>query len=289
MLILISTATRLAATRREERFAALRLVGATPGDISVIASVDSVMSAVLGTAVGIGGFQAIRPALAAATLTGTRYFAATVTPTAWGYLALLVAVPLASAATSVLALRRVRISPLGVSRRATPPPPSPWRLAPLAAGIALYLAGVLGTSTRGIGVATYPGLLVTLIGLVIAGPWLTWALARLGGRVLSGAAPLLATRRLADDPGAEFRAVRGLVLAVFLGTIVGALVPAVQSQLATPKSSALSNVLLDTFAAMGPSTDVRGAHPAGRGRPGQRAGETSAEPRSAPRCTRCRR
>jgi len=256
VLILISTATRLAATRREERFAALRLVGATPGDISVIASVDSVMSAVLGTAVGIGGFQAIRPALAAATLTGTRYFAATVTPTAWGYLALLVAVPLASAATSVLALRRVRISPLGVSRRATPPPPSPWRLAPLAAGIALYLAGVLGTSTRGIGVATYPGLLVTLIGLVIAGPWLTWALARLGGHALSGAAPLLATRRLADDPKAEFRAVRGLVLAVFLGTIVGVIVPAVESQLATPSSTALSNVLLDTFVSLngGPPT-----------------------------------
>ena len=254
VLILISTATRLAATRREERFAALRLVGATPGDISVIASVDSVMSAVLGTAVGIGGFLAIRPALATATLTGTRYFAATVTPTAWGYLALLVAVPLASAATSLLALRRVRISPLGVTRRATPPPPSPWRLVPLAAGIALYLVGVLGTSTRGIGVATYPGLLVTLIGLVIAGPWLTWALARLGGRVLSGAAPLLATRRLADDPKAEFRAVRGLVLAVFLGTIVGALVPAVESQLATPSSTVLSSVLLDTFASMGPST-----------------------------------
>ena len=267
VLILISTATRLAAARREERFAALRLAGATPGDISVIASVDSVASALLGTAVGIGVFLAFRPALAAATLTGTRYFAATVTPTAWGYLALLVAVPLASAAASLLALRRVRISPLGVTRRATPPSPSPWRLAPLAAGIALFLAGALATSTRGIGVATYPGLLVTLIGLVIAGPWLTWALARLGGKVLSGPSPLLATRRLADDPKAEFRAVRGLVLAVFLGTIVGALVPAIDSVLATPSSTALADVLLDTFASNGPSTlpaaGVSGLTPAG--------------------------
>src|SRR6202042_2369942 len=32
MLVLISTATRLAASRREERFAALRLVGGTPAD-----------------------------------------------------------------------------------------------------------------------------------------------------------------------------------------------------------------------------------------------------------------
>ncbi len=267
VLILISTATRMAAARREERFAALRLVGATPGDISVIASVDSVVSAGLGTAVGIGVFVAVRPALAAATLTGTRYFAATVTPTAWGYLALLVAVPLASAAASLLALRRVRISPLGVSRRATPPPPSPWRLAPLAAGIALFIDGALATSIKRIGAATYPGLLVTLIGLVIAGPWLTWALARLGTRVLSGASPLLATRRLADDPKAEFRAVRGLVLAVFLGTIVGTLVPTLDQQVATPNSTALSDVLLDTFAGIEPSTlppaGISGITPAG--------------------------
>ena len=37
LLVLISTATRLAADRREERFAALRLVGGTPGDIRIVA------------------------------------------------------------------------------------------------------------------------------------------------------------------------------------------------------------------------------------------------------------
>ena len=252
VLILISTATRLAAARREERFAALRLVGATSGDISVIASVDSVVSALLGAVAGAGLFLVVRPALAAAALTGTRYFAGTVTPTIWGYLGLLVAVPLASAIASLLALRRVRISPLGVTRRTTPPPPSAWRLAPLAAGIALFIAGALATSSKGIGVAMYPGLLVTMIGLVIGGPWLTAALARLCGRVLNGASPLLATRRLADDPKTAFRAVRGLVLAVFLGTIVGALVPTLDSLSATPNSAALSDVLLDTFSQMVP-------------------------------------
>ena len=253
VLILVSTATRLAAARREERFAALRLVGATRGDISVIASVDSVVSALLGTVVGIGVFLAVQPALAAVTLTGTRYFASTVNPAVWEYPVLLVVVPLASAVASLLALRRVQISPLGVTRRATPPPPSPWRLAPLAAGVVLYIAGALATSSEKIGVPTYPGLLVTLIGLVIAGPWLTSALARLSGRVLSGASPLLATKRLADDPKLAFRAVRGLVLAVFLGTIVGVLVPVIESLVANQNSAALSDVLLDTFSQIEPS------------------------------------
>jgi hypothetical protein len=248
VLILISTATRLAAARREERFAALRLVGATPGDVGVLASVDSVASALLGTIVGIGVFLAIQPALAGATLTGTRYFADTVTPTIWGYAALLVAVPLASAVASLLALGRVRISPLGVSRRATPPPPSRWRLAPLIVGVILFVVGAAATNHKSIGTASYPGLLITMIGLVIAGPWLTTALARWSGRTLGGSASgLLASRRLADDPKAAFRAVRGLVLAVFLGTIVGVLVPLLDSLIATPNSAALSNVLLDHF------------------------------------------
>jgi hypothetical protein len=102
----------------------------------------------------------------------------------------------------------------------------------------------------------YPGLLVTMIGLVIGGPWLTAALASLCAGVLNGASPLLASRRIADDPKAVFRAVRGLVLAVFLGTIVGVLVPTLDSLAATPNSTALSDVLLNTFAQMEPPGPV---------------------------------
>ena len=247
VLILIGTATRLAATRREERFAALRLVGATPRDVSVIASVDSVISALAGSILGVGLFLAIRPALAGASLTGTRYFGATVTPTVWGYLVMLVAVPAASAVAAMAALRRVRISPLGVSRRVPAPSPSAWRLGTLVVGVALFGAGLLATTKKSIGASAYPGLLLTMVGLVIAGPWLTAVSARWCARVLNGASPLLAARRLADNPKAAFRAVRGLVLAVFLGTMVGALVPTVESLEASSNATALNHVLLDTF------------------------------------------
>ena len=74
MLVLISTATRLAAARREERFAAVRLVGGTPADIRVIAAVESVVGAFFGAVLGIVIFVLVRPLLAGAALIGTQYF-----------------------------------------------------------------------------------------------------------------------------------------------------------------------------------------------------------------------
>ena len=247
ILILIGMATRLAATRREERYAALRLVGATNRQIAVISSVDASVSGLAGTLLGMLLFVLLRPLLADMALFGTKYFSYAVTPTALGYLALLVAVPLASTIASLISLRRVRISPLGVSRKQAPPAPRVVRVIPLLLGIALFIDGVVSTTTQEIGVGVYPGLLLTLVGLVIAGPWLTSITARLLARRTGSAAPLLAARRLADTPRAAFRAVSGLVLAVFLGSMLGGLMPTVNDTTATPSATALSNVLLDTF------------------------------------------
>jgi len=247
MLILISTATRLAAARREERYAAMRLVGATPRQISVVASIDAMVSALLGVLLGIGIFALVQPALANASLIGTRYFAFDVTPTATDYIGMLVGVPIVSAIAALLSLRRVQISPLGVSRKVTPPPPSFWRVVPLLIGIGLFVGGLAITNKQSIGGPAYPGLLITMIGLVIAGPWLTAQAARLFARLVKGPSPLLAAKRLADNPKAAFRTVAGLVLAVFLGTIVAGLLPAVNATTATPSANGLDNVLLDTF------------------------------------------
>ena len=247
ILILVGTATRLAAARREERYAALRLVGATTRQISIISSVDAIVSALAGAILGIGIFTLLQPALASTAITSARYFAGEVTPTAAGYLAVLVGVPAASAISSLLSLRRVRISPLGVSRRVTPAAPTAWRIVPLLAGIVLFIVGLDLTTKKSIGAPAFPGLIVILIGLMVGGPWLTSQAARLFGKFTSGASSLLAARRLADSPKAAFRSVSGLVLAVFLGTVVAGLLPAVDSLTATPSAKALNDVLLDGF------------------------------------------
>jgi hypothetical protein len=257
MLVLISTTTRLAADRREERFAALRLVGGTPGDIRLIASVESVVSAFGGAVAGVVIFLLVRPVLAGMALVGTPYFEYQITPTVWGYLAMLAGVPAAAAVAALISLRRVQVSPLGVSRRTTPKPPTYWRLATLIIGLGLYVYGLSKTRHESIGAPAYPGLLITMIGLVIAGPWLTSAAARLFGRLWGGSSALLATRRLADNPKTAFRSVTGLVLAVFLGTIVGTLVPAVNATDATPTEGALTNVLLASGLNLSPGAGAK--------------------------------
>jgi hypothetical protein len=244
--VLIGTATRLAADRREERFAALRLVGGTPADIRSVAAVEATTSALVGTVLGIGAWLAVRPLIDGTALISS-YFPGSVTPTWWEFLAMLLGVPAIASVAAVVSLRRVQISPLGTARRARPRPPTHWRLATLVTGLALYLVGLAVTTHKGIGGETYPGLILTMTGLVLAGPWFTAQAARILGSASRGPSALLATRRLVDNPRTAFRAVTGLVLAVFLGTMIGTLVPAVNQAEATPSAGALTNVLLDTF------------------------------------------
>jgi len=227
VLIFIGTATRLSAARREQRFAALRLVGATPRQVAVIATVESTVAAAIGVAAGFGLFFALRPVLAPIPFTGAPFFLSDFFLGPAEILVVALGVPVAAAVAARVALRRVNISPLGVSRRVTPRPPRAWRLIPLLAGLGelawFVLAGRPAT-TDGQIYAFTAGILVTMAGLVVAGPWLTVLGARLVVRRANRSDALLAGRRLADDPRAGFRAISGLVLALFVGSVAVGLI-----------------------------------------------------------------
>ena len=222
VLIFIATATRLSAARREQRFAAMRLVGATRRQVSWLAATESTVAGVAGVAAGFGIFFLLRIPVAGIPFIGQPFFPAELTLSPPDILAIAIGVPVAAAVAARLALRRVRISPLGVARRATPPPPRAWQILPLLAGFAeLGFFTVHGkpTSPAGQDLAFVPGFALIIVGLVLAGPWLTMATARVMARRTSRPGTLIAARRLADDPRAAFRAVSGLVLALFITTV----------------------------------------------------------------------
>jgi hypothetical protein len=247
VLIFIGTATRLSAARREQRFAAIRLVGATPRQVSVISAVESTVAAVAGVAAGFGLFFLLRTPLAAVPFTGAPFFPSDLSLSTMDVLAVAIGVPLAAAAAARLALRRVQISPLGVTRRVTPRPPRAWRLIPLLAGLAelaYFVAAGAPRTTGGQVQAFLPGFLLIMAGLVIAGPWLTMVAARLMARRARRPASLIAARRLADNPRAGFRAVSGLVLALFVTTVaVGVITTRVANHGAPSGGAAASDTL----------------------------------------------
>ncbi|MFD8481057.1 FtsX-like permease family protein [Kitasatospora sp. NPDC059673] len=220
VLILIGTATRLNAARREQRFAAMRLVGATPRQVSVVSAVEAAVAAAAGVALGFLPFLAVRGPVAGMALTGSRFFTSDISLTPLQIAAVALGVPLAAAVAARIALRRVQISPLGVTRRVTPKPPRAWRVIPLVAGL-VELVGFLIWHP-----GTVPGqikgylssFLLIAIGLVLSGPWLTMTGAGLIARRTQRPATLIAVRRLADNPTAGFRAVSGLVLALLVMT-----------------------------------------------------------------------
>ncbi|WP_169986628.1 FtsX-like permease family protein [Microbispora sp. H10836] len=252
LLVLVGTATRLAAARRETRFAAIRLVGATTRQINVLAAVDAALGALAGALAGLAIFQLVRPAVAGVRITGARFFPELVAPHLWQYAAVLGGVPVAAACAALWSLRRVRISPLGVARRTSASPPRAWRVIPLLTGLGLF-AGPVYRDGKPDELLAVVALALIMIGLMLAGPWLTMVAARLAARLTRGGATLLAARRLAADPKTAFRSVSGLVLAVFIGTTIAALVPAVVAGQQKVAGGALNDVLGASFARPGVS------------------------------------
>jgi hypothetical protein len=251
ILVLIGTASRLSSARREQRFAAMRLVGATPKQVAVIATVESAIAAVLGVVVGFVLFVIVRPALYHVPFTGEPFAPGDLSLTPVGARFVVVGVPLAAVVSARLALRRVRVSPLGVSRRVTPRPPRAVRLIPLVLGIVelAYFVGVgKPKSTTTQVQALVLGFLLVLVGLVVAGSWFTMVGGRLIARRANRPAALIAGRRLADDPRGAFRAISGLVIALFITTVSVGVIGTIVADRGAPSRGAVStDTLVDQF------------------------------------------
>ncbi|RSN70465.1 FtsX-like permease family protein [Actinomadura sp. WAC 06369] len=227
LLVFGGAAARLTVARRDGRLAALRLVGATPGQVVAITTAEAVLTAAAGAALGAVLYAAAVPALAHITIQGGGWFAGHLWPGLPTVAAVLAAVPVLVGASAVVGLRRVVVGPLGVARRETPPALRAVRLlAPLAVLAAFAVVGgaLMGMRYAGLAVLL---VLMTLAFLAInyAGPW---AVAAIGGLMVvfaRGPSRLLAGRRLRDDPRAAWRTVAGVALTGFVAGFLALLNP----------------------------------------------------------------
>jgi hypothetical protein len=250
VLMFIGTATRLSAARREQRFAAIRLVGASPRQVSVISAVEASVAALGGVAVGFGVFFLLRPVLTNVPFTGQPFAPGDLSLNAVDILLAVLGVPIAAVAAARIAMRRVQISPLGVTRRVSPPAPHAYRLLPLAAGVAelAYFAAAGSPEGTGAQILVYfSGFLLIMAGLVSAGPWLTMLGSRLMARRTSRPAVLIAGRRLSDNPQAAFRAIAGLIIAIFVTSVSVGVITTILDDHSAASATAAQNALIDQF------------------------------------------
>ncbi|GAA1016181.1 hypothetical protein Aple_021230 [Acrocarpospora pleiomorpha] len=223
LLIFGGAAARLTVARRDQRLAALRLVGARPGQVVGMTVAEAVIVALAGALAGTVGYALAAPLLSRIEMQGGPWFAADVFPSPLVMAAVLVAVPLLVGLSAVVGLRRVVVSPLGVAKRETPPAMRFVRVLALLAVLAVIPLLSMNTGIAIIGVA----LALAFLGVNLVGPWVVGMIGRITARLARGPVRLLAGRRLVDDPRSAWRTVSGVALTGFVAGFLGLLSPAV--------------------------------------------------------------
>jgi hypothetical protein len=213
--VFIATAVRFGGERRDQRLAALRLVGADADMTRRVAAGETLVGAVFGLVLGVGLFLGLRQFLGTVTVWEFSAFPADITPTVPFTVLIVLAVPFAAVAVSLFALRGIAIEPLGVVRESpTGRRRVGWRLAPAALGL-LLLAPMVGSFDGGSQFGQFQaglGVVLLLVGATVLLPWLVESVVgRLGGGPVSWQ---LAIRRLQLSSGTAARTVSGITVAV---------------------------------------------------------------------------
>lgn len=255
--IFVLVATRLGATGRARRLAAIRLVGASRGQLRRLASGETLTGAVLGLFVGVALFFAARPLARFIEVEGVGFFPTDLLPDPLLGALIALGVPVVAVVSGLLALRTEDIGPLGPSRAvALPRHRAWWRFGLLGAGAALILAtSAIGGYWQVMADARLAVGLGLGIALVLAGTGavLPWLVGRVAHRLEpDGVAPLLALRALRFDPGTP-RVLSGVVV-VLTGSLTLQVLLGVAAQFtAAPPSDTPDRWVLD----VPPNTAVR--------------------------------
>ncbi|WHT19107.1 ABC transporter permease [Crossiella sp. CA-258035] len=234
--VFVLVATQIGAGAREQRLASIRLVGADPGQARRIAAGESLAAALLGLGVGAGLFLLVRSLAAVVQIEQVGFYPGDLVPSAPITVLLLLGVPATAVAAALIALRRLEIGPLGVVRKADPPPRRlRWRLALAGLGVLVLAANIplrrYAREDDWRGTLLSAGIALVLAAAAAVLPWLV---ERVADRWRPRWVPaLLAVRRLRFEY-ATTRVVAGVVtvligaiaLQVLLSTIAHTDVPA---------------------------------------------------------------
>lgn len=229
ILALAGQSIRFGSPARDRRLSAVRLAGATPGQAVLIATVETGLSALLGSLAGLAGFFLLRWSLDRPDDAGRLALPTDVRPAAWSIGLIVLLVPVLAALAGALLLRKVIITPLGVVRQARDRKPSvlpgvliiagvftPLVIKPLGGWILDRVQEYQGASDLVlVGFALV--ILAAILGVVLGTGWIAHTAGRVLHRYGRRPAMLLAGRRLMADPWSGSRTFSALLAAVIVG------------------------------------------------------------------------
>ena len=236
ILVLVTEVARIDTTQRERRYATLSLVGATTHQVGLIITLEALPLGLAGTALGLLLFTQFGiPTLSQISLNGSAFWMSDLglPRPIYGIIGVLIVACILLSNLQVV--RRIKLSPLIVSRsNGVKKHPSMLSAIPLIAGIGgLYLLSGYGkswyadnTATGSIVIASL--LLLIIIGIVMCGPYLIYLLSFAMEKISQRASGILATYRLRLTSRNTFRSISGIVIALFVGSLLVTLLAIVQ-------------------------------------------------------------
>ncbi|WP_433355734.1 FtsX-like permease family protein [Micromonospora saelicesensis] len=233
VLALAGQCARLGAPARDRRLAALRLAGATPGQVTRLVVLETGVAALLGTLVGLGVYLVGRDLLHRPDARGQLALPTDVLPSSGALAGVVLGLPVVAALATALMLRTVTTSPLGVTRKAARERgPGPWAGLLIGAGV-VSIAGIRPAIQQFSGdeevvawlvpLLLVAGAFAAMIGVVIGTGWISYHCGRLLRRHARRAPALLAAGRLMADPWAGSRTFAALLAALIFGAGAAAL------------------------------------------------------------------
>ena len=220
-LLLVGIVTDLGAAQRAERFATLRLIGATPQQVARTAALEIGATTFVGALAGVALYLAMIPVAAQISLGSSSFYHSDLLRSPVNAVLAVAVTTAGAAAVAWWRTRRADVGPLGGSRERSERRPRLISLAPVILGMAgLVSTPAVARQESALTIYLLPiSFLCAMLGLLWAGPVLTWWVAR-GGRALArSAAQVIGFNRIARHPRAVFRAVAGVVVAVYAMTV----------------------------------------------------------------------
>ena len=224
VVVFVGLCTRVGAPARDRRLAMFRMAGATPEQVTRVASYETGIAAGLGAVVGTTGFLVLRALLDQGAVE-QRTLPTDVAINPFATIAVVATVIVATTLSSALAMRQVRISAFGVKRSNDRKPPGRW-------AAVLFVVGAAGLVSTNALLRANPDLMapiavfslacfvLCLTGILLGGA----SFATMTGKFLaprtSRPVVLIASRRMIDAPYTSSRATASVLLAVFIGSAV---------------------------------------------------------------------